>query len=170
MDPGVASDVTGCKPLIRAQIVALTVGPPGKTRVDPSDEELRAYLDEMLSPERSVAVEKLLRDRSDLRQRTALLARHRDQGGHSVGEIWRRHRLTCPTRAELGNFLLGIAPPDVADYIVFHLNVIECRTCLASRDDLLAALQDSDTEGGYRERRYFESSAGLLRSQPKPPE
>lgn len=138
--------------------------------MDPSDEELRAYLDEMLPAERSAAVEKLLRDRADLRQRAALLARHRDQGGHSLGEIWRRHRLSCPSRHELGNYVLGVAPPDFADYVTFHLNVIACRLCLANLEDLQRELEDSDADRPHRERRYFESSAGLLRSRPKPPE
>jgi hypothetical protein len=32
----------------------------------------------------------------------------RDAGVHSLGEIWRRNRVSCPTRQQLGSFLLGI--------------------------------------------------------------
>lgn len=129
----------------------------------PTDDELLAYLDEMLPVEDSARIEQLLRDRSDLRQRAALLARQRDAGGHSVGEIWRRHRLSCLSRSQLGQFLLGVADADLGQYIQFHTQVIGCRVCQANLDDLQATRRDPEPSA-QRRRRYFESSAGLLRS------
>lgn len=129
-----------------------------------TDHELLAYLDEMLSVSRSAEIEKLLRDRNDLRHRAALLVRRRDQGGHTVGEIWRRRQLSCLPRETLGTFLLGVADPDLEDYIIFHTQVVGCRVCSANLQDLreLHAARDSGTD---RSQRYFASSAGLFRSQ-----
>lgn len=128
-----------------------------------SDADLLAYLDEMLPVDQSVAVEQMLRSRSDLRHRMAVLARRRDSGGHTVGEIWRRRQLSCPSRETLGTFVLGVAEPDVEDYIVFHIQVIGCRVCQANLQDLQQ--QASSSDDVQRRKRYFESSAGLLRSQ-----
>ena len=77
-----------------------------------SDDDLLAYLDEMLPADRMTAVEADLRADEALRLRVAAVARRRDQGVHSVGEIWRRLRLSCPTRNQLGSFLLGTLEPD----------------------------------------------------------
>lgn len=128
-----------------------------------SDADLLAYLDEMLPVNQSVAVEQMLRSRSDLRHRVALLSRRRDSGGHTVGEIWRRRQLSCPTRETLGTFVLGVADPDLEDYIIFHTQVIGCRVCQANLQDLQQ--QASSSDDVQRRKRYFESSAGLLRSQ-----
>jgi hypothetical protein len=129
-----------------------------------TDAELLAYLDEMLPSERASLVEKELRDSSALRQRATILARRRDQGGHSVGEIWRRQRLSCLTRSQLGSYLLGTLEQQVADYIEFHLRTIGCRICAANLHDLQSA-QQADGETRHRRRKFFESSAGYLRSR-----
>lgn len=128
-----------------------------------SDDELLAYLDEMLAVERAAECEVQLRSSAELRQRVQLLMRRRDQGGHTIGEIWRRERLSCPTRSELGSWLLGTLDEAPADYLEFHLQVIGCRACAANLDDL----RQSQAAGGAVERRQkiFESSAGTLRSQ-----
>src|SRR4029077_6771549 len=76
-----------------------------------SDEDLLAHLDELLPAERMTAVEADLRADEALRLRTAALAHRRDQGVHSIGEIWRRLRLTCPTRRQLGGYLLQTLDP-----------------------------------------------------------
>ncbi len=130
-----------------------------------SDAELAAYLDETLSAERSAEIERRLRAAPELRDRLAALVRRRDQGGHTVGEIWRRRRLSCLTRAQLGSFLLGVAPPGLEDYIQFHLQTIGCRLCQANLADLQASQEQSSADAAQRHRKYFESSAGLLRSQ-----
>lgn len=124
--------------------------------------ELEAYLDEALPPDRMTRVEEAIRERPEmLRQLTEINAR-RDAGNHSVGDIWRRFRLTCPSREQWGSFLLGILPPDEERYLDFHLHEIGCRFCQAN----LADLQNQQTEqreaAESRRRRYFQSSAGYL--------
>jgi anti-sigma factor RsiW len=131
---------------------------------DFSNSELEAFLDEGLPAERMAAMEDALRKDGDLQQRLAALNGRRDAGVHSLGEIWRRHRLSCPSREQLGSYLLGVLPRDAADYVKFHLETIECRYCAASIDDLKA--QQSAAEAAIAERRrqkYFHSSAGYLR-------
>lgn len=129
-----------------------------------SDDELLAYLDEMLPVERAVALEGALRESAELRHQVALLIRRRDQGGHTVGEIWRRQRLSCPTRMELGSLLLGTADQGTADYLEFHIHTVGCRVCAANLEDLQQS-QSPDDEAPVRRRRYFESSAGTLRQR-----
>lgn len=131
-----------------------------------NDQELLAFLDEMLPPDRSSEIENLLRSRSDLRHRAALLLRRRDSGEHSLGEIWRRRELSCPNREMLGTFLLGVADPAEEDYILFHTQVVGCRICNANLQDLKASQAESADQTSRRQR-YFESSAGLLRTPPK---
>lgn len=127
-----------------------------------SDDDFLAYLDEMLPADRMTAVEADLRADEALRLRVAAVARRRDQGVHSVGEIWRRLRLSCPTRNELGSFLLGTLSPTMTDYIEFHLRSAGCRLCEANFYDLERSMKSSP-ETTDRRRRFFESSAGHLR-------
>ncbi len=129
-----------------------------------SDDELLAYLDEMLSIERAAECEAELRASPELRQRALVLMRRRDQGGHTVGEVWRRRRLSCLSRSELGGWLLGTADDGLADYIEFHLHVIGCRACAANLEDLRQS-QSTDTGAQHRRRKFFESSAGALRAK-----
>jgi anti-sigma factor RsiW len=127
-----------------------------------SDADLLGYLDEMLSPDRMAALEGDLRADEALRLRLAALSRRRDEGVHSVGEIWRRSRLSCPTRGQLGGYLLGTLPAALADYVEFHVRSVGCRICAANLHDLERSAR-SGGESGARRRRFFESSAGQLR-------
>jgi hypothetical protein len=127
-----------------------------------SDADLLAYLDEMLPAERMTAIESDLRRNEALRLRVASLSRRRDDGIHSVGEIWRRRRLSCPSRKQLGGFLLGTLEPSLAEYVEFHLRSVGCRICAANLDDLERATRTGGT-ATERRRRFFESSAGHLR-------
>jgi hypothetical protein len=129
---------------------------------DYSDADLLAYLDEMLAADQASAVERSLRDSAGLRQRAALLARRRDQGGHTVGEIWRRHRLSCLSRSQLGAYLLGTLEPALADYIEFHLRTVGCRLCAANLHDLEEGRRAEGMTQQSRRRKFFESSAGRL--------
>lgn len=132
-----------------------------------TDNDLLAYLDEMLPVERASQLETELRRNSDLRHRAALLSRRRDQGGHTVGEIWRRHQLSCISRETLGSMLLGVVDPDLEDYIEFHIRTVGCRVCQANLIDL----KEQQTHSGSTKvpsKKYFESSAGLFRSQYPP--
>jgi len=129
------------------------------------DAELLAYLDEMLSPDRAAVVEKELRACPALRQHASIVARRRDQGGHTVGEIWRRERLTCLSRSQLGSYLLGTLDDSLASYVEFHLRTIGCRICEANLHDLETASQRADGQSHQRRRKFFESSAGLLQTR-----
>ncbi len=126
-----------------------------------TDPVLLAYLDEMLPVEQMTAVERELRGSESLRLRAAALARRRDQGAHSVGEIWRRLRLSCPSRDELGSFLLGTLEDGLAEYVEFHVRTVGCRFCTANLGDLEQALKGTP-EAAQRRRKFFESSAGYL--------
>jgi hypothetical protein len=129
-----------------------------------SDVELAGYLDELLPNDRAAAVEAALRDSAALRQRVSGLIRERDQGGHTVGEIWRRQRLSCPTRSDLGAYLMGVMERERADYVRFHIHEIGCRVCEANLADLEAASKQVDRDAEPRRQRFFESSAGRLKS------
>ena len=125
--------------------------------------DLEAYLDEALPVEEMTRIEKALRDDPTLaRQLAAILAR-RDSGVISLGEVWRRHRLSCPTRQELGSFLLEVLPDEVARYVTFHIEVVGCRCCQANLADLKNQQAETQASAEDRRRKYFQSSAGHLR-------
>ncbi len=124
--------------------------------------ELEAYLDEALAPAEMADVELQIRERPELLKRLQAIHQRRDAGVHSLGEIWRRHRISCADRDTLGSFLLGVLPPEQADYWRFHIDQIGCRLCRANLDDLRqrqARMHDAIA----RQRRYFQSSAGFLK-------
>ncbi len=128
--------------------------------------DLEAYLDESLPSEKMAAIEEALRRNQELQKRLMAVNGRRDAGVHSLGEIWRRHRVSCPSRQELGSYLMGVLPKGATDYVKFHLETIECRYCNASVCDLRA--QQAAAEAGAAERRrqkYFQSSAGYLRKK-----
>jgi hypothetical protein len=127
--------------------------------------ELEAFLDEALPAARMTAIEEALRQDASLAQQLAAVNGRRDAGVHSLGEIWRRHRLSCPTREQLGSYLLGVLPAEMGAYVKFHLESVECRYCAASVDDLRSQQSAAEGEVGERRRRYFQSSAGYLRKE-----
>jgi hypothetical protein len=126
-------------------------------------EILASYLDDALSEAEIARVEQALRGSEPLRQQLRQLMQDRDRGEHSVGAIWRRQRLTCLSRAQLGSYLLGVLEPEMADYARFHLETIGCSFCQANHADLQAQQQEEAPKIQKRRRRYFESSFKLLR-------
>ncbi len=128
-----------------------------------TDPELDRFLDEALPPERMAAVEAALRDDEALKARIAAAVGRRDAGVHSLGAIWRRHRLSCPTREQLGSYLLGVLEANLEDYVRFHVETVECRVCQASIEDLRQQTKTAE-QGAAQQRRskYFQSSAGYL--------
>jgi hypothetical protein len=128
-----------------------------------SQSELEAYLDEGLPMEAMARVERALRDDPKLAGQLVAINARRDAGVHSLGEIWRRHRLSCPSREQLGSFLLGVLADDVAGYVKFHLEVAGCRTCHANFEDLKTRQTDAPATVESRRKRYFQSSAGHLK-------
>ncbi len=128
-----------------------------------SHSELEAYLDEALPTEQMAEVEESLRaDPTLVEQLTAINSR-RDAGVHSLGEVWRRERLSCPSREQLGSFLLGVLPEETAAYITFHIEKIGCRYCTANLADLRAQQAEADAGSPARREKYFQSSAGYLK-------
>ena len=132
-------------------------------RVTQSD--LQAYLDEGLPSEQMAFIEAELRKKPELLKQLAAINARRDAGVHSVGEIWRRHRLSCPSRDQLGSFLLGALDTEHADYIRFHIETIGCRLCQANIDDLRRQQQETAETVKTRRTKYFQSTAGHLRKK-----
>ena len=130
---------------------------------DFSNSELEGFLDELLPIEQMAAIEDALRQSDALQKRVTAINGRRDAGVHSLGEIWRRHRLSCPPRDQLGSYLLGVLPREAADYVKFHLETIGCRYCCANIADLEAQQTAAEAEVAERRRKYFQSSAGYLR-------
>lgn len=127
-----------------------------------TDPELLGYLDEALAVDRMTAIEAELRTSAALRQRVAGLRSSREQQGHTVSDVWRRGRLSCPDRRQLGSYLLGVLPPEWAEYLEFHLHTVGCRYCQANLADLEEASQPSPTTA-QRRQKFFQSSAGYVR-------
>jgi hypothetical protein len=130
-----------------------------------SDAELEAYLEESLAPDMLARIEAVLREQPRESERLATIIGRRDAGVHSLGEIWRRNRSSCPSRETLGSFLLGVLDDEHADYITFHLETIGCRYCQANLEDLQRRHEESNEVTETRCHRYFQSSAGYLRSK-----
>ncbi len=130
-------------------------------------EMLAGYLDDALGETEIARIEQELRTSEALRNQLKQIIQERDRGEHSVGAIWRRQRLSCPARTQLGSFLLGVLDDDVQDYIEFHLKTIGCAYCLANLADLQTQQQDADGQVKKRRKRYYQSSAGLLQSPQK---
>ena len=128
----------------------------------PRQSELEAYLDEALPSDEMARIEHSLRRHPECVEQLAAINARRDAGVHTLGEIWRRHRLSCPTRGELGSYLMGVLPDDVADHIAFHVKVAGCRRCQASLEDLRQKEAESPEAVEVRRRKYFQSSAGYL--------
>ena len=126
-----------------------------------TDAELVAFLEEALPASRCSELEHELRSNGELRKRLLEVRGRESAGLHTLGAIWRRSRLSCPNRAELGQYVLEALPEDAADYIRFHLETIGCRYCQANLADLAAASQPDDVPA-QRRRRYFQTSAGYL--------
>jgi len=106
--------------------------------------QLNAYLDDALSDRETAQVEQALRESEGLRRALRAIIQERDRGEHSIGAIWRRQRLSCPTREQLGSYLLQVLELDLQDYIDFHLKTIGCPFCLANLTDLQTLQQEPE--------------------------
>ena len=77
------------------------------------------------------------RPSADLRARLEDVRSNREDFQlHTLGSIWHRTRLTCPSRQQLGSYLLDALDPELAAYIKFHIDVVECPYCQANFADL----------------------------------
>ncbi len=127
-----------------------------------TNEMLDAYLDDCLTESEEISIEKALRESESLRQKLQQIRENRNYGEHSLGAIWRRERLTCPSREELTKYILGVLDQEHQDYIQFHLQTIHCPTCLANWDDLRQQHQEDETTTKKRRQRTFDSSCHLI--------
>ena len=123
--------------------------------------DLEAYLDEGLPPDEMAAIEDAMRNDPELGQKLVQIHGRRDAGIHTLGEIWRRHRLTCPSREQLTLYMDKRLPAEESKYIEFHLNQIHCRLCVASYEDIRISRQpDDDTES--RHQRILDRSSSYF--------
>ena len=129
---------------------------------------LIGYLEEALPSEAMARVEEHLRHSEEWREARRGGLGEVGSGDHSVATVWRRHRLTCPSRDRLGAYLAGGLIPDESDYLQFHLEVIKCRWCLANLSDIETEQRSAPAAGmdassdRHRRRRFFETSVGHL--------
>ena len=124
-------------------------------------EQLHAYLDDALDDAEAARIEKLIRGSAAVRTQLTKVRDERDRGEHSLGAVWRRERLSCPTREQLSGYLHQVLDADLQSYLEFHLQTIGCPCCQANLDDLKEKQAESATQT-RRRRRYFETSARLL--------
>jgi len=125
---------------------------------------LEAYLDEALPSGQMAEIETSLRDNPALVDRLAAIVGRQDAGVHSIGATWRRHRLSCLSREQLGSYLLKVLDAEQTEHVKFHLEKIGCRLCNASLEDLTQQHTTANAEATQSRRsKYFQSSAGYLK-------
>lgn len=127
-----------------------------------SEADLEAYLDESLAPEQAARIEAALAKSPEFAVRLQAVNQRRNAGRYSVADIWRRGRLSCPSRNHWGSYLLSALDDEETAYMRFHLEVVGCRYCQANVADLQAQQAESADTASARRRKYFESSAGYL--------
>ena len=128
-----------------------------------SQADLEAYLDEALPPDEMGQVEELLRNNPELGERLIAIHGRRDAGVHTLGEIWRRHRLTCHSREQLTLYLDKKLGKEESQYVRFHLEEIHCRLCVASFDDIRISREDDTDDSISRHQRILDRSSHYLR-------
>jgi hypothetical protein len=135
---------------------------------DVTREQLHAYLDDALTDSEAARVEQALRASEPLRRALKLAMQERDRGEHSLGAVWRRERLTCPTREQLGSFLLEVLDEGRQDYLAFHIRVVGCPYCTANLADLQARQREDAGQAKERRKRFFATSAAYLQAARDP--
>ncbi len=130
-----------------------------------SQADFEAYLDEALPPEEMAAVEDALRNDPQLADQLVAIHDRRDAGVHTLGEIWRRNRLTCPSREQLTLYLDQQLADDESSYVTFHLEQVRCRLCNASFEDIKIQRQASDDQSADRHQRFLNHSSTYLRKK-----
>ena len=124
---------------------------------------IESYLHDALPPEKAAAVEKAIRDRPALMALVAQVRSETDHGEHSIGAVWWRERLSCPTREQLSMYLEDILDDDHAAYVTGHIKLVGCHVCQATLDDLRHLRAEAAAPRSARRKRIVDSSAGILR-------
>jgi len=126
---------------------------------DFSDGELTAYISEALPLARSAAIEDALRTSPHLLERLRTMLAIYDGGPISLGEIWRRRHVSCPSRSTWQAYLADQIHGELQAYLQFHLSEIGCRYCAAN----VADLQVNDAAAAEaRVSKIFATSVGHL--------
>ena len=124
---------------------------------------IEGYLHDALPPERAAAVEQAIRDKPALLALVAQVRQETDHGEHSIGAVWWRERLSCPTREQLAMYLEEILDGDLAAYVTGHIKLVGCHVCQATLDDLRHLRAEAAAPRSARRKRIVDSSAGVLR-------
>lgn len=128
----------------------------------PNSTDLEAWLDESLPAAEMARIEAELRTSPALREEVQRRLASRESGVHTLGAIWRRHRVTCASREELAEYLAGRLEAGQREYLQFHIETVGCRYCQANLEDLKAEQKEVTTRQARR-KKFFDSSAGLLK-------
>ncbi len=124
---------------------------------------IEGYLHDALPPDRAAAVEQAIRERPALMALVAQVRQETDHGEHSIGAVWWRERLSCPTREQLSMALEEILDDDFAAYVESHVKLVGCHVCQATLDDLRQLRAEAAAPRTERRRRIVDSSAGVFR-------
>ncbi len=128
---------------------------------------LDAFIDDHLSEQETIRVEKAVRESPELQAQLSSIIASRDMGDHSIGAIWRREHLSCPTREELLSYKDEALDPMRLDYIKFHLETVGCKACKANLSDLIPS-SNSNTDPAIMKKhlQFLENSKVLLPKRP----
>ncbi len=61
-----------------------------------------------------------------------------------VGALWKKARVSCPSRHWLARLVAGTLPEGPAGFVRFHLDEMRCEWCQANRDDLERSERESE--------------------------
>lgn len=137
--------------------------------LDINREILRDYLNDSLPDAELAAVEKAIRERPEVAKLLEQIRGDADRRDHSVGSVWRQTHVSCPSRDQLGSYLLQALDNDLYDYIEFHLGTVGCAYCQANLDDLRRLHAEANTpKTTTRRKKIVKSSAGVLRDVTRP--
>jgi RNA polymerase sigma factor (sigma-70 family) len=54
----------------------------------------------------------------------------------SLKTLWEENLFSCLKRSTLGAYVMSLLPPDLRDYIAFHVDIIACPYCQANLQDM----------------------------------
>ena len=132
-----------------------------------TEADLESYLDETLHPDLAADLEQSMREDKSLLDRLSYINGRRDAGIHTLGEIWRRNQISVPTREQIRDYLAGKLTSEHSKYIEFRIETLKCRYTIAHVNDLENQTNADDTpQADCRRKKYFDSSAGLLKKKP----
>lgn len=123
---------------------------------------LDAFVDDHLNEPDSIRVERAIRESPELHTLLKSIIASRDMGDHSIGAIWRREHLSCPSREELSSYKDEALDHQRIDYIKFHLEIIGCNACQANLLDLNCTKGSQANPAAKEKHRQFLENSKLL--------